>query len=171
MSSNLSTIQPQIDALVKLITTLPIASIEPTSTISNFFQQLLSTEKFFAAAVVADKKLQAVIMSPSAYEQTCSLINSLSKMFSLVEIGKAIAAGSVQQLNCNVVLMGVGTVLTIVGVYKTAQILTRQSYQKKNNGQKDNAYRWKFVVLAGIGAIVFSMFMTHKVALGLREIA
>jgi|GEM_PF-1656100 len=91
-------------------------------------------------------------------------------MFSLVEIGKAIAAGSAQQLNHNVVWMGVGTVLAIVGVYKTAQVLTRQPY-KKNIGQKDNAYRWKIVALVGIGAIVYSMFMTHKVAIGLREIA
>ncbi|HEX4840034.1 MAG TPA: hypothetical protein VFU89_06295 [Rhabdochlamydiaceae bacterium] len=170
MSSNLSTIQPQIDALVKLITSLPAVSIDPTSTISQFFQQLLSTEKFFAAAVVADKKLQAVIMSVSAYEQTCSLINSLPKMFSLVEIGKAMAAVGAQQLNRNVVWMGVGTVLTIVGVYKAAEVLTHQIYEQSPD-KKDNGYRWKIVAIVGIGAIVFSMFMTHKVAIGLREIA
>ena len=170
---SLSTIQPQIDAMLKLFTTLPTVAIDTTSHVSQFVQQLLSIPGFFAAAVTSEGKPQVVVMNFSFYEKICKMVGMLPTMFAKIQVQEGIAAGAAKQLDFNVTCMVVGTALTIVGVYKTAQALTRWNYMAKNYDKANrwNTIKWKTVVLAGIVAIGYSMLMTHKVARGLQDIA
>jgi hypothetical protein len=107
---------------------------------------------------------QVVVMKFSIYEQLHDLVKLLPGMFSMIQIHKAVAASLADLLLRNIILMGAGTVLTIAGVYKIAQIITR-------GNKNDKTFQWTAIASVGIGTISYSMLMTYEVARGLQAMA
>jgi hypothetical protein len=164
MASTLSTIQPPVDLILKNLAVLPALALDTTSPISQFVQKLLSNQGFFVAALTSEGMPQVVVMKFSIYEQLHALVDLLPSMFGMIQLHKTVAASMADLLLRNVIVMGIGTVLTIISVYKTAQIITRDN-------QDNKAYPWIALAVVSTRVIYHSIEMTYEIARGLQAMA